>query len=286
MAVEKLLSPVGRIVWGHPKREGVKTNYTTKQPVLKDGQKIPQWTCGVAFPKAEFQAKMWPYFHQEANTMYPNGVPKDFSWKFIDGDTIDEKGKPYSDREGYKDHIVLTISTEAFCPPVYKFENGAYREIAENEIKCGDFVVVNTNLKCHTNNSGGIYVNPNGFELVGYGTEIVSRSSNPDDMFGGQQHQLPQGASAQPLSSAPQGAVMPGMQTAPVQQPVEQAPQMGQMPPPATDFVQNATGQVPLASAPTAVGMNQPSYPQAPVGSATPVTTSPTNGMPGMPPAR
>ncbi|AHJ10734.1 hypothetical protein P106B_51 [Rhizobium phage vB_RglS_P106B] len=265
MPVENLRTPVGRIVWGDPSRPQIKKDQRTKQPVLKDGKPVEQWAFGVAFQKHEFNQFLKPYFDQEAASAYPHGVPQGFSWKYKDGDGVDRQGKPYATREGYAGCIVVNISTEAFAPQIFKFENGAYRQIAPEEIKTGDYVVLSLNLKVNvpTNptHTPGLYVNPNGIELVGYGTAI-QQSADPTEMFGGVQHQLPPGASQVPVSSAPPHQQMPGTtgapagypaqqpqqqpygQPAPQQQPYGQpAPQQpapGGYPPPATDFVQNA----------------------------------------------
>ena len=277
MPIEGLRTGVGRIVWGNPKRAQTKKDQRTKQPILKDGQPIQQWAFGVAFPKAEFNAYMKPAFDQEAMTGFPNGVPQGFSWKYIDGDGVDKQGKPYNTREGYAGCIVLTVSTEAFAPQVFKNVNGAYYEVAENEIKTGDYVVLNLNLKLNIpqdrTHTPGLYVNPNGIELVGQGVEIRN-SVNPEEMFGGQQYQLPPGATA--LGAAPpmpQGGPVAGGYGQPQQAPYGQPqqapygqpqqapygqpqqapygqpqqapygqPAPGQMPPPAHDFVQNAGG--------------------------------------------
>ncbi|QWY83130.1 hypothetical protein [Rhizobium phage RHph_X2_24] len=296
MTVENLRTPPGRIVWGNPARATTKKDQRTKQPIMKDGKPVEQWAFGVAFAKHDFNSFLKPYFDQEAASAYPHGVPQGFSWKYKDGDGVDRQGKPYSSREGYAGHIVVNISTEAFAPPIYKFENGAYRQIAPEEIKTGDYVVLSLNLKVNvpTNptHTPGLYVNPNGIELVGYGTAI-QQSVDPTEMFGGQQYQLPPGASATPISSAPAGVGMPGMpgqpqQPAPggyapqqpVQQPMQppatmppgypapqqpvqqyqqpQQPAPGGYPPPAHDFVQQAGMQ-------PAPGGYAPPPPQQPV---------------------
>ncbi|MDT9702523.1 hypothetical protein, partial [Streptomyces sp. P17] len=86
--------------------------------------------------------------------------------------------------------IVLTVSTEAFAPQVFKEVNGAFYEVAENEIKTGDYVALNLNLKLNIptdrTHTPGLYVNPNGVVLVGQGQAIIN-SANPEEMFGGQQ---------------------------------------------------------------------------------------------------
>ena len=112
MPIEQLRTPVGRMVFGHMLKPQKKINLQTKQPVLKDGKEVQQWVCGIAFPKAEFEAQVLPYLQQEALSAYPNGVPQKFSWKFKDGDGVDGNGKPYAERDGYAGHYILTISTE------------------------------------------------------------------------------------------------------------------------------------------------------------------------------
>lgn len=276
MTVEKLLLPPGRIVWGNPMNPQVKKNYTTQQPIIKDGQQVQEWACGIAIDKAQFNANVMPHFQQEAATMYPSGLPADFSWKLTDGDGIDNNGKPFADREGYAGCWVLKVSTEAFAPRVYKFENNEYRQLEPHEIKTGDYVVANITVKVHNNNSGGLYINPNGFELVGYGTEIVS-TANPNDMFGGQTYNLPAGASATPVSSAPAGVAMPPAApaaapvaatpapaaapvatTPPAAAPMPGAPAPAALPPPATDFVQNVAAGNPPAAPNAALPPQQP----------------------------
>jgi hypothetical protein len=212
-----LLTPVGRIVWGNPAKPRIKKDDKTKHPILRDGKQVEQWAFGVAFEKSVFNTQIWPAMMAEAQTVYPQGFPPAFSWKFKDGDTVDRAGKPYSAREGYAGCFVLGISTEAFAPPIYRYENNAYRQINPDEIKCGDYVALNLNIKANkpvdVSHTPGLYINPNGIELVGFGTEIVSAGADANEMFGAagqrQAHALPPGASAAPVSSAPANVGMP-----------------------------------------------------------------------------
>lgn len=258
------VTPLGRIVWGNPARSTKKTDQRTKKPVERDGQQVEQWVFGLAIPKDEFLKSVWPYLQQEAATAFPNGVPGNFAWKFKDGDSIDANGKPYADREGYAGHYVMTISTEAYAPPIWKNENGVYRQIDPNEIKTGDYVVVKLDCKYNgatSPNTPGVYVNPQGIELVGHGKEIITVSADPNEMFGGATYQLPPGASTTPVASNNAAA------------PFNTNPQQ---PAPAHDFVNNA-GQPP-AAAPV----------QQPAPQAAPASMPPAgNGMPpGMPQGR
>lgn len=217
----------GRIVWGNPAKAKIKTDPRTKQPKLDNqGKQIQVWNFGLAIPKQEFGA-VYQALQREAMSAFPSGVPQGFAWKFKDGDTdVDKKGKPYRDREGYPGCCVLTVSTEAFAPQIYKFENGAYHQLPPEAIKCGDYVAVKVTCvfnKATGTNTPGLYINPNGIVFVGYGQEITS-GQDPDEMFQGYNFgALPVGASATPVmvgaplpvGMAPQG----GYAAAPVYAP-------------------------------------------------------------------
>ena len=254
MSTVEFTTSVGRIVWGNPARSVVKKDQKTNQPIMRDGAPAHQWVFGIAFPKAEFQQNIMPYLQQAVQAVFPHGVPPQFSWKIKDGDGVDRQGKPYNTREGYAGNYVLTISTEAFAPPIYKNEGGRYRQMAENEIKTGDYIVVRLNVKANapTNpqHTPGLYINPVGIEHVGYGQEIVNSGGNPDEMFGGRTYQLPPGASAAPVAPASNVAA-PYAAPAPVAggyAPAAPAPVAGgYMPPPAHNFINNAGQPAPVA---------------------------------------
>lgn len=292
MPIEKFKLPVGRIVAGNPAIPQPKTNFKTKQTVIdpKTGQPVMEWRCKIAYSKDVFLQQIYPLLQKEALTAYPNwqqlldqqtGMPlahSEFSWKFDDGDSprCPKNSKvPYNVREGYPGHFVLSISTEAFAPAIFKFENGSYRKIEANEIKCGDYVVANVDIKVHTENDGGLYFNPNGFELVGYGTAISSAAAaDPTQLFGGQPVQLPPGASTTPIG-APANMVMPGM-----------APQVPQYQPPQYQPPQQMgvpQYQQPLPAAGHVAPQMQPGYPQG-YGNAPAAPGYPSNPLP--PPAR
>jgi hypothetical protein len=227
---------VGRMVWGHPAKLQDRKDPRTKQTILKDGKPVQQAAFGVAFPKADFQRDCWPFMAQEAATGYPNGVPPRFSWKYVDGDTIDSKGQPYNLREGYAGCYVLTIAN-GFAAPLYirNPQNGLWQQLAPEGIKCGDYVALGLSAKVNVatgTDTPSLYINPTAVLLIGYGSEILSQSAvDPNALFANKQFALPPGASAQPMT--PQGAMPQGMPGQPMQQP-------GMMPPPAHNFVQNA----------------------------------------------
>lgn len=266
---------VGRVVWGHPGKPQDKTDQHTKQKILKDGQPIKVWSFGVAYAKQEFLTHIWPQFAAEAQTGFPQGVPNGFSWKYKDGDTeVDRQGKPYRDREGYAGCYIVSYSTEAFAPPIYKFnpQTGGYDQLTPDQMKTGDYVAVNHNLKVNVETdrtrSSSLYVNPAAIELVGYGKEIISAAAvDPRAAFGGTARALPPGASAAPVLSsggvgmpgtAPQAPQMPGM-PAPMAQPPMQQP--GMMPPP----MPGHPAPVPVTSGYPAPPAPMPVAPPAPV---------------------
>ena len=282
----EIITGVGRIVWGNPAKPQIKKDPQTKQPVLRDGQQVNQWVFGVAFPKAEFEQMIWPAMAKESAQGYPNGTPQHFAWKYNDGDGVDSNGQPFNSREGYAGHYVLTVSTEAFAPPIYKLMNGAYVQLQPDQIKTGHYVVlalnIVVNVPTNRTHTPSLYINPVAIEHVGYGQEI---HNGPDaqQLFGGSQYQLPAGASQTPVASG--GAGMPGTgqqppmgqpapqqppmgqqppQQPPMGQPAPQQPPMGQpgtMPPPANDFVQNAGNQVMPGQQPPAQNTGQPAMP-------------------------
>ena len=279
MSREVFTGPIpGRIVHGHPAKSQTKTDQNTRQPVLRNGAPIEQWVFGVAFAKQVFEQYIYPHMHAEMLTVYPNGAPPAFSWKYKDGDGVDRQGKPYSEREGYAGCYVLTISTEAFAPPLYRDVNGVWVQMAGEEIKCGDFVAcvldLKANVPTNASHTPGLYVNPKAVIFAGYGTEIVRRASFDPTTLGQVQFQQVAGMSATPL--VPMGAggvpgvapgVMPQMQQPmmqpamqpQVQQPMVQQPVMAQ--PVQQPMVQQPVMAQPVQQQPMMQPQMQPGLP-------------------------
>ena len=262
---------LGRIVWGHPLKPQDKTKDDAK--VLdSNGQPIKQWSFGVAFPKAEFEAQVWPHFYAEAAKGYPSGIPGNFTYKYKDGDTeLDAKGNPLSGKEGYAGCYIVAFSTELQPPQCFVFENNAYRQIDENAIKTGDYVMVGANVKWHGPNPTargsrpGLYVNPMTV-LLCYQGEAISGAyqADPNAQFGAAPSMPPA-----PAGAAPVGAPAPGGTTG---RGGAGAPIPGNSPPPATmPGAPSASSPAP-ASPPAAP---PPPAPAAPAGPQRP--TEPTH---------
>lgn len=231
---------LGRIVWGHPLKPQDKTKDDVK--VLgANGQPIKVWSFGVAFPKADFAASVWPHLAAETAKGYPNGAPGNFTYKYKDGDVdVDRNGNPLSGKPGQAGCYIIAFSTELQPPQCFVFENNAYRQIDENAIKTGDYVMVGVNTKWHgpgkaVGSRPGLYINPMTV-LLCYQGEAISGSyqADPNALFGAAPPQVAMPAGAAPVGApAPGGGgmpaapgTMPGMgngapqQVAPVQQPI------------------------------------------------------------------
>lgn len=258
----------GRIVWvsGDLFKGRPKVDQNTKLPIIdqKTGHQKIEYGFGLAIPKNLCQ-DVWNALHQEAVSIYPSGhVPPGFAMKFKDGDSIDDKGQPFANREGYAGCIVLACTTSL---PIkyYRWENNQNFQINEG-IKCGDYVNVQLNIKAHPANGSqkaGLYVNPGAVQFLGFGKEIVNTPSG-DQIFGTTAPPLPQGASAAPV--APAGFIAPTQGfPSPAQAPAGFAPQAPQTP----GYAQPA---VPAPSAPV-----QPNY------GVLPPIHQPQQGPPAMP---
>lgn len=238
----------GRIVWtaGDLFKGKPEFIFGTKTPKLdKTGKQMTMFGFGLAVPKTingqpnpELQ-NMMAAMQSEALQVYQNGnVPPSFAWKYKDGDGIDDKGIPFSQRDGYKDCIVFNL-TSYQAIRWFKWENGSNVQI-DTGVKCGDYVKVQIHAKAHGpvgQGKPGMYLNPNLVQLVGYGTEIISKTVDADSVFGNSAPVAPQGAMAQPPAPP-----------FPVQQQVQQQPYPGVLP-------QHMQQQV-----------QQPQQPQAPAG--------------------
>jgi hypothetical protein len=238
----EILTPVGRLVSGHPMEQNAKTDNQKQPKFFADGQPMMETYVGVAIPKTgEADWKHTPWGQQlvaEATAAWPrgeHGAPS-FAWKIIDGDSAvpNKKGTPPNSREGFPGHWVIGGSTMLH---VKCFHAGMYEahQVIQNkgEIKRGDYCRLLIETKGNgSTDSPGMYVNPTLFELTRAGIEIIPVGNGPSaaEAFGGSVGQLPQGALidtavAQPAVAQPAAAtppvvpahdlVQPGMVTPP-----------------------------------------------------------------------
>lgn len=256
----------GRIVWtlapsNNPMERTPQKNRQTGQVIYgKDGQPMLKTVFSLAIPKNSPQLAQLDQLKQvEILKVYPSGqVPKNFAFKMVDGDTdVDDKGRPYSGREGHAGHMILSFSAN-FAVNWYQFDGTNYNEI-NTGVKVGDYVDVNFTIAAHgpSNNGGapGFYIEPKAVLFKGVGDAIekkvqtadpVKAFGNPGQAFGQPmqaapvqqfapqpQVQQPMQGFAQPMSqhSAPVQATMQAQQANPFaqQQPVQ--PYYGGLPP-------------------------------------------------------
>lgn len=213
---QEFLTPVGRLVQGDPFE--ARTKNMQGQPLMTvSGQPTQRYFIAVAFPKmvngqpnAEFAA-LWQKLEATGRAGFPGiniAPPWDpacrFSWKVMDGDGVDDNGKPNANKEGFAGHWVVKFSS-SFAPRC--FHAGHYQPHEQIQdpklIKRGYFVRVAGTVEGNGNaQKPGIYVNLSMVELAGQGPEIVS---GPDaaSIFGGNPiAQLPAGATPLPMHAA------------------------------------------------------------------------------------
>ena len=262
----------GRIVWksGDLFKGKAKIDFNTKQPVIKDGKGVTEYSFGLAVSK---QDPALPHFmglmQAEARSVYQSGnVPPSFSFKFKDGDGIDDKGIPFSEREGHAGCLIFALTTQR---PItwFKYENGQNVLINEG-VKCGDYVNAQINIKANVPvnpmHKAGMFLNPNAAQLIGYGKEIVSNVIDAASIFGNAAPVVPQGASAVPV--APQGGFF-APQAVP-QAPQFQQPQMPQQPQAPAQPHFGVLPQVHQPQFQQPMAPQQPQMPQAPTGFGNP----------------
>lgn len=245
----------GRIVWvaGDLYKGAPALDMTTKvRRVNRQGEPMTEYAFGLAVPKAVLSqsgkgqpGEIWAAMHEEARQIYPNGLPPSFSMKYKDGDGIDHNGKPFADRVGHKDCMILSLKT-TIPPKFFRFENGNNVMVSEG-IKCGDYVNVAVSVTAHPGqgtSKPGLYLNPNAVQLVGIGEEIVNTPSG-DTLFGTMAPAVPAGAQAPGsfMQSAPPAFM--GGQQAPAVPAFQQQPQQAYQPPMAPQAPQPYHGVLP-----------------------------------------
>lgn len=201
MAQFTFVTPVGRLIHGHPIKQNTRTDDVTKLPVIgKDGQPVKEVYIGVAIQKgAETDWKDTDWGKQimsaalDAENGYDSATTRrpDFSFKVVDGDSdIPNKNGIAPNTDPYKrGHWVLNMTTRIPYPCYHVGKYSPLDAIQDvNAIKLGDYVRVNIVAKGNKPaKSPGVYLNPNLLELSRPGEAIIREGSGPDaaSVFGG-----------------------------------------------------------------------------------------------------
>lgn len=251
---KRLISPVGRIIWGSVSELNTRDMTGKPEP---DAEKHA-YTFGLAIRKDDpGVGPLLQAFYQQAVAGYPNnqmmanriaqewqsgfaGVA--FRFKVKDGDRpLQRTGKPDDNARG-----CWVISCKTKIP--IKCANAQNVEIDPKTVERGYFVDVALSIAVNekTDNTAGLYVNPMVVRLLAFGEKIMGGISI-EDAFAGHAAptQLPPGASATPV--APAGGI-PGLPQGGVPQAM---PQFG-------------APAAPMNNGPTAPNSAYPSNPQMP----------------------
>lgn len=195
---QKILTVAGRMVQGNifePQTTDMKGNPLRDQ---KGNPKVQYFFALAVEKNSPEWAGVWQELSAIAQRDFPGGQSQkpDFSWKIVDGDKPENAGK-----EGFPGHWVFRF-TSGF-PIQAAADNGTRPILNKDEIKRGYYLRVWFKSQGNGDNmKPGIYLNPVGVLLIGYGQEITS---GPD--------------MAALAGSVQGGYVPPGMQSSPVSQP-------------------------------------------------------------------
>lgn len=215
-------TPIGRFVQGDLFKGSDKDRkgnpYIIKNGPNK-GQQTTRYFFAVAFAKTD-QAfmQLWQQLAALARQGYPqhfdgngNCTHPRFAWKIVDGDGVDDEGKPNSAKEGFAGHWVMKFSG-SFAPKV--FHAGKYDPMQQvqdpNQVKRGWFVRVAGNAAPNIGSEvPGLYMNASLVSIEAAGPEITS-GPDANAAFAQPAGPLPVGATAVPMS--PQPGAAPAMQ--------------------------------------------------------------------------
>jgi hypothetical protein len=301
---EQFLTPVGRLVQGHPMDKQTKDNQgnlLTIKSGPQAGQPTQKYFCALAFRKddpafAAFYAQLAKVARQSFPQQFDaagNCINPRFSWKLVDGDSTvpDEGGRAPASKEGFPGHWVVRFSS-SFPPRC--FNAGMYephQQIADpNVIRRGYYGRVSGTIEGNANaQKPGLYVNLSMFELSAQGPEIVSGPDAAATFGASPVAALPAGAMALPRPGAVPAmpgmpAAMPGAQPAMPGMPA--AGGMPAMPQPVMPGAQPAVPGMPAMPQPV---MPNPAFAAGPAAMPGMPAAMPQPGampaMPGMPAA-
>jgi len=214
----RLTGPRGRFVQGDAFE--AQTKDQQGQPLTiktgpNAGQPTKRWFMAVAYRKddpatlpylmqlAQFAAQQWPaYFPNGAQPTPPlfGCTHPRFAIKIMDGDGMDDNGKPNREKAGFAGHWVVKYSTNAAAPGVWQEPN--FDEMARvtdsRMLPRGYFVRINHGTQSNENDQRpGLYVNLDKVAICAdqNGAEIIQSGPTAAEAFGG-------GGSA-PVAAAP-----------------------------------------------------------------------------------
>lgn len=220
----EVLTPVGRIVAGHPMVARVEKDNRTGA-VIKNQDGTDRTTHYFALAIAKQGEQHWNQTEWGAKIYaagqkgWPNGEynAPTFSWKVIDGDSNvpNKKGKKPCDREGWAGHWVVQLSTMLPIGCYHVGKLSPHEQIQnQNEIKAGDYGRVFLTTKGNApSESPGVYLNPQLFELVRAGQQIVTDSGPAAADVFNQPAELPPGAAVDTAVQQPSPTPTPAAPT-------------------------------------------------------------------------
>lgn len=207
--VIKLTFPIGRLVLGsvHTGKGTDDFNggipYTYKSGPKAGQQKFMQWfLLAITKRKSDekWESTKWGKELYDLGAKIHPKVYKSptFSWKITDGDSDipNSKGKAPCEREGYKNHWVLSFRqwspTENSETPIYT-RDGKGRLEAGVKVNCGDYIQVSANIKDNNSpNKPGLLLAQRAISYCAFGDRIIQDDLNPTEEFG--KDELPEGA--------------------------------------------------------------------------------------------
>jgi hypothetical protein len=289
---QQFLSPVLRLVQGHPMDKQEK-NMAGQALVTKTGQPTQRYFMAGAIAKND---PAWPAFFALLDVAAKQGFPHlfnaqgqcthpRFSWKVIDGDGVDDNGKPNNQKEGFAGHWVVKFQS-SFPPRVfYAGRFAPHEQVSDaNLLKRGWFVRVSGSIEPNGDAAKpGLYVNLGMVEINAQGPEIVSGPDAAAVFGGAAAPALPPGATPfgqTPMAAPAFGGAAPaaptfhgaGPASAPPVAAMVAAPQAAAMMPglpvPPMPVAPNpgfAAGPAPMAPTPPAPPMAPPAPPAPPV---------------------
>lgn len=213
---QTFLSPVLRLVQGHPMEKQEK-NMQGQPLMTKQGVPTQRYFMAGAIAKND---PAWPAFFQLLSNVARQSFPQlfnaqgqcvnpKFSWKVIDGDGVDDNGKPNNQKPGFAGCWVVKFQS-SFPPRC--FYVGQYQPSQQIQdarvIQRGYYVRVSGSIEGNADTmKPGLYVNLDMVELAAQG-EVIVTGPDAGSVFGGTPSAaLPQGATA--FGATPGAAAAP-----------------------------------------------------------------------------